>query len=75
MLGDALRWRADGPPQPLLRGDELARELSIPAGPELGRLLEALSQARYAGEIDTREQAIARARELRSSEWRDRPSP
>jgi poly(A) polymerase len=68
MLGDALRWRAEGPPEVLLRGDELARELAIEAGPGLGRLLEALSEARYAGEISTREQAIARARELLGSE-------
>jgi poly(A) polymerase len=64
MLGDALRWRAQGPPQPLLRGDELVRELQIPAGPRLGGLLEQLAQAQYAGEVATREQALAHAREL-----------
>jgi poly(A) polymerase len=68
MLGDALHWRAEGAPAGLLRGDELARELAIPAGPGLGGLLEALSEARYAGEISTREQAIARARELLAAE-------
>jgi len=68
MLGDALRWRAEGPPEGLVRGDELARELAVPAGPGLGRLLEALSEARYAGEIATRAQAIARARELLAEE-------
>jgi hypothetical protein len=62
MLDDALRWRAAGPPAPLLRGDELARELSVEVGPALGRLLEELSEARYAGEISTREQALAWAR-------------
>ncbi|HUA73863.1 MAG TPA: HD domain-containing protein [Solirubrobacteraceae bacterium] len=64
MLGDALRWREQGPPSPLLRGDELARELRIPAGPRLGGLLEQLAQAQYAGEVATREQALAHAREL-----------
>jgi poly(A) polymerase len=64
MLGDALQWRADGPAQPLLRGDELARELGIATGPQVGRLLEALAAAQYAGELSTREQALARAREL-----------
>ncbi len=64
VLGDALRWRAEGPPGGLLRGDELARELDMPAGPGLGRLLEQLCEARFAGEIATREQALARAREL-----------
>jgi putative nucleotidyltransferase with HDIG domain len=67
MLGDALRWRAEGPPQPLLRGDELARELGIEPGPALGRLLEGLAEARYAGEIATREQALAHARLLAQS--------
>jgi poly(A) polymerase len=64
MLGEALRWRSQGPPEPLLRGDELARELAIPVGPKVGELLEALAEARYAGELDTREQALAYARDL-----------
>ena len=63
MLGDALCWRAaGGPPPPLLRGDELARELGIPLGPRIGELLEELAAARYAGEIATREQALEHAR-------------
>jgi putative nucleotidyltransferase with HDIG domain len=65
MLEDALRWRAQGPPAPLLRGDELARELAIPAGPRLGALLEQLAEAQFAGEVATREQALAYARTLR----------
>jgi poly(A) polymerase len=65
MLADALRWRAKGPPAPLLRGDELARELEIPAGPRLGALLEQLAEAQFAGELVTREQALAYARTLR----------
>ena len=64
MLGDALRWRAHGPPAPLLRGDELARELGIQPGPRLGALLEQLAEARFAGELTTREQALAYARTL-----------
>jgi putative nucleotidyltransferase with HDIG domain len=64
MLVDALRWRAQGPPAPLLRGDELARELAIPAGPRLGELLEQLAEAQFAGELATREQALAYARTL-----------
>ncbi len=62
MLVDALDWRAAGPPQPLLRGDELASELGIPAGPRLGELLEDLLRAQYAGEIATREDALAYVR-------------
>ena len=62
MLTDALRWRAEGPSQPLLRGDELSADLNIASGPRLGELLGELAAARYAGEIATREQALAYAR-------------
>jgi poly(A) polymerase len=66
MLGDALRWRQDGPPKPLLRGDELAQELGIALGPRVGELLEELSRAQYTGEVTTREQAVAFARSCES---------
>jgi poly(A) polymerase len=62
VLADALRWRAEGPPGPLLRGDELARELGIATGPQVGALLEELAASRYAGELSTRAEAIAHAR-------------
>ena len=65
MLAAALDWRRDGPPPPLLRGDELAAELGIGEGPELGELLAELEAAQYAGEIDTPEQAVALAAKLR----------
>jgi poly(A) polymerase len=65
MLAAALDWRRDGPPRPLLRGDELAAELDLEEGPELGELLAELEAAQYAGEVSTREQAVARARALR----------
>ncbi len=51
-----------GRPLPLLRGDELARALGIATGPRIGELLERLSEAQYAGEVLTREQALAHAR-------------
>jgi len=62
LLADALRWRAGGPPPPLVRGDDLAGELGIAEGPRLGQLLEELAEAQYAGEVATREQALAYAR-------------
>jgi poly(A) polymerase len=65
MLAAALEWCREGPPKPLLRGDELATELGIPEGPEVGELLGELEAAQYAGEIDSREEAISRARKLR----------
>lgn len=64
VLADALRWRADGPPKPLLRGDELARELGIAPGPRVGELLDELAAAQYAGEITTRAEALARVRSV-----------
>ena len=66
MLASALDWRRDGPPEPLLRGDELATELGISPGPELGDLLAELEAAQYAGEVRTREEAFDRARRLRA---------
>jgi poly(A) polymerase len=62
MLSDALAWRAAGPPPALWRGDELAGELGIAAGPAVGGLLEELAAAQYSGEVSTREQALAHAR-------------
>ena len=59
MLGPALRWRAQGPGAPLLRGDELGSHLGIAPGPRVGELLGELAEAQYAGEIATREQAFA----------------
>ena len=53
-----------GPSEPLIRGDDLARELGIVPGPRLGELLAQLEEDRYAGEISTREEAVARARSL-----------
>jgi len=65
MLGDALDWRAGRTrPTPLLRGDELARELGIAPGPVVGELLDELAAARFAGEIGDRQEALAAARTL-----------
>ncbi|MGO9319612.1 MAG: HDIG domain-containing metalloprotein [Solirubrobacteraceae bacterium] len=64
LLGDALRWRAEGPPQPLLRGDELAGELGIPTGPRVGELLDELAAAQYAGEVTSRDRALEYARRM-----------
>jgi poly(A) polymerase len=66
LMTAALDWREHGPPRLPVRGDELAEELGIEPGPELGRLLGELEQAAYVGEADTREQAVALARRLRA---------
>lgn len=65
MLAAALDWHRDGPPRQLIPGDELAEELGIEPGPELGELLDELEADQYAGEVTTREQAVERARRLR----------
>jgi poly(A) polymerase len=66
LMRAALDWREQGPPRVPLRGDELAGELGIAPGPELGRLLEELSEAAYAGDVTTPDEALALARRLRS---------
>jgi putative nucleotidyltransferase with HDIG domain len=65
MLAAALDWRREGPPEPFVRGDELAAALGIEEGPELGELLAELEAAQYAGEVKSREAAIERARQAR----------
>jgi len=62
MIAAALDWRREGPPQPLLRGDEVAAELGIEPGPELGSALAELEAAQYAGEISDREGALEHLR-------------
>jgi tRNA nucleotidyltransferase/poly(A) polymerase len=62
LLEAALEWRAAGPREPVVRGDVLARALDLRPGPELGRLLEEIAEARYAGEIVTAQDAIEFAR-------------
>jgi poly(A) polymerase len=57
MVGAALDWRRDGPPEPLLRGDEIAAELGL-EGPAIGAKLAELEAAQYAGEVADREGAL-----------------
>ena len=70
LMAAALEWRATGPPRPPLRGDELAAELGIEPGPELGELLAQLEEAAFAGEATTREEAVELARSLRQNPGR-----
>jgi putative nucleotidyltransferase with HDIG domain len=65
LMAAALEWRRTGPPRLPIRGDELAREAGIEPGPELGRVIAELQEAAYAGEIATRDDAVAVARRLR----------
>ncbi|MBS1677593.1 MAG: HD domain-containing protein [Actinobacteria bacterium] len=61
MVGAALDWLREGPPRPLLRGDEIAAELGI-EGPEIGQKLAELEAAQYAGEITDRAGALGMLR-------------
>jgi tRNA nucleotidyltransferase/poly(A) polymerase len=67
LMDAALEWRASGPPKPAVRGNQLARELGIEHGPELGELLGALAEAAYTGEATTPDEAVAYARRLREN--------
>lgn len=50
-------------PPPLVRGDDLVRA-GVAPGPRVGDVLAQLEEDRFAGELSTREEALARAREL-----------
>jgi len=50
-------------PPPLLNGHDLMAALDLPPGPQVGKLLEAIREAQAVGKVETREQAIAFARE------------
>jgi putative nucleotidyltransferase with HDIG domain len=71
LMGPALEWREHGPPRPPLPGDELAREVGIQPGPELGELVRRLEEATYAGEVSGREGAVQLARRLREDAGRE----
>ncbi len=51
-------------PPALISGDDLQHELGLKPGPALGRLLDAVREAQAAGEVTTREQALALATQL-----------
>lgn len=48
-------------PPRLIRGDELMAALKLSPGPLVGQLLEVVREAQAAGEIRTREEALALA--------------
>lgn len=64
ILPAALDWHRDGPPASPLDGAEVAAEVGVRPGPEMGRILEELRTAGFAGEIEGREQALELARRL-----------
>jgi putative nucleotidyltransferase with HDIG domain len=65
LADESLRWRAGDRPRAPVRGDELIAELQLAPGPEVGRLLDAIDEAAFAGEVRTREDALQLARRER----------
>jgi tRNA nucleotidyltransferase/poly(A) polymerase len=51
-------------PPPLVNGRDLMKALSLRPGPQIGRLLGAISEAQAAGELSTVEEAVAFARTI-----------
>ena len=68
MLADLLQaGREQAPargPQRLVTGHDLMQRLNLAPGPRIGSLLEQIDEARAAGEIGTREEALALAASL-----------
>ena len=51
-------------PRPLLTGDDVMAELSLPPGPLIGRILAAVGRAHAEGRVQTRAQGLALARRI-----------
>ena len=66
LMREALAWRAGERPRSPLDGDELMAALEMEPGPEVGHLLERIDEAAFAGEVVSRDQALALARRERS---------
>ena len=61
-------WEREGPPEPILRGDELAAAVGIEPGPELGAAVRELEAAQYSGDVADRDSAIAHLRSWRADQ-------
>jgi hypothetical protein len=62
ILAQRFEKELTAPPR-LVTGHDLMDALDLAPGPLLGRLLEAVQEAQAAGEVTTREQALALARQ------------
>jgi tRNA nucleotidyltransferase/poly(A) polymerase len=70
VLPEALTYADARRLPPLVRGDQLAAALDLEPGPEIGRLLAVVAEARYAGEVATPEDALELARREMTRETR-----
>jgi putative nucleotidyltransferase with HDIG domain len=62
LVAEALAWRSGDRARGPLSGNDLIAALGLEPGPEVGRLLDAIDQAAFAGEVRTRDEALALAR-------------
>ena len=62
MVEAGVRWRKEGRPAAFMGGNELAAEIGMDPGPELGKVIIELEAARYAGEIESADEAVDHAR-------------
>jgi tRNA nucleotidyltransferase/poly(A) polymerase len=67
MIAEALTWRREGPPARFLSSRDLAEQIGIQPGPELGRILEELDRAVFCGEVGSAREAVEYARRLLDS--------
>jgi putative nucleotidyltransferase with HDIG domain len=58
------RYEETVAPPPLVTGRDLLTELELVPGPKVGRLLETLREAQAAGEVQTRDEALALAERI-----------
>ena len=68
MLAAAVEWERAGPPEPLLRGDEVAEAIAIEPGPLLGAAVRELEAAQYSGDARDRDSAVAHLRSWRADQ-------
>ena len=62
MVGAGLEWHVEGPPDIPIGGAELAEELGIEPGPDLGRVIEELREDVYVGVVESASDAVERGR-------------
>ncbi len=68
ILESGTRQTASEKIQRLVTGHDLMQELGLEPGPKVGILLEKIEEARAAGEVNTREEALAMAAKANDSE-------
>ncbi len=69
------RREQDVAPPPLLKGGELIQALGLQPGPLVGELMEHLREAQAVGQVRTREEALAWARQWLTQRRRDDGAP